>query len=350
MIALPSIAFGGFSGSAKGVTARFQNGRSILSIKTRPTGTSSAAQIARRTSLKTVTKTWRTLTDQQRSCWERLAEKSFGKGAFGQKARISGMNMFVRLNVNRQMVGENMLADAPADGAAVPAVEYSQVIVTPQVVAFNGIKHVLAPNKLVVKMSAPQSAGIGSGWSRTVIISPCVEDDWGEADVTRFYLKTIGVNPTPGAKVFIESFWMDTSTGFTGQVFKDMAVVTNDSSYKPRMRMTTDNLAPLEEQHVSELDVDYSTAAPAVFFDTICLGHGNTASSEVILDGELPDECIANCMVLARGLGDDGSLHPQSFEVQARNTSGKARLLFMHRGGNYVKPSEVFGPGISYKQ
>ena len=38
MIALPSIAFGGFSGSAKGVTARQVGGRSILSLKCFPTG------------------------------------------------------------------------------------------------------------------------------------------------------------------------------------------------------------------------------------------------------------------------------------------------------------------------
>lgn len=35
MIALPSIAFGGFSGAAKGVTARQVGGRSILSVYAR---------------------------------------------------------------------------------------------------------------------------------------------------------------------------------------------------------------------------------------------------------------------------------------------------------------------------
>ena len=62
MIALPSIAFGGFSGSAKGVTARYQDGRSILSLKSYPTGEATVLQIARRTSLKKITKTWPLLT------------------------------------------------------------------------------------------------------------------------------------------------------------------------------------------------------------------------------------------------------------------------------------------------
>ena len=48
MIALPSIAFGGFSGSAKGVTARQTGGRTVLSVKSYPTGCgSNIAKISR---------------------------------------------------------------------------------------------------------------------------------------------------------------------------------------------------------------------------------------------------------------------------------------------------------------
>lgn len=48
MIALPSIAFGRFSVSAKGVTARQVSGRSILSVKCWPTGEATGAQLVRR--------------------------------------------------------------------------------------------------------------------------------------------------------------------------------------------------------------------------------------------------------------------------------------------------------------
>ena len=79
-------------------------------------------------------------------------------------------------------------------------------------------------------MSGSQSAGISNGWSKTVVISFDTEDDWGEADLTKLYLKTIGVEPTPGQKVFIEAYRLDTSTGFTGQVFKDSVIVTGKST------------------------------------------------------------------------------------------------------------------------
>ncbi len=51
----------------------------------------------------------------------------------------------------------------------------------PSLIVFGGIKHEPSPYKLVVKMSGSQSAGISNGWSKTVIISSEVEDDWGEA-------------------------------------------------------------------------------------------------------------------------------------------------------------------------
>ena len=98
----------------------------------------------------------------------------------------------------------------------------------------------------------------------------------------------------------------------------------------------------------SSTDVDFSTNAPCVYFDTVCLGHSNVASSEVILDQPLPSECIGICMAFARGMGEDGSLHPQSYEIQSINYSSSTEIHFMHRGGKYIKPTEVFGPGIQY--
>ena len=350
MQALPSIAFGGFSGSAKGVTARQVDGRTILSVRSWPTGQATSAQVVRRASLSKITKSYKLLSDSQMKAWENLAEHTSGQSVFGQKAQLSGINLYVRLNANRVMAGEAIIADAPASQVAVPNVSYTEVVMTPQLIVFTGIKHEAAPYKLVVKMSASQSPGISSGWSKTVIISSDTEDDWGEADLTKLYLKTIGVEPVPGQKVFIESYWMDTSNGFTGQVFKDSVVVTGESSYQSRKRVTMDNLDPATEQHVSALDIEYSTGAPIIYFDAVCLGHSNIASSIATLDTTLPAELIGLSYVMGRGMGENGDLHPQSYQIQAINRGQKTEINFQYRGGKYVKPTEVFGPGIFYEQ
>ena len=280
------------------------------------------------------------------------AEALSGKATsyLGSSTEMTGHNAFVRINANRQMAGEAMLLEAPSHPVNVPNVSYTNVVMTPQMILFAGIKHEPSPFKLVVKMSGNQSAGVSNGWSKTVIISSDTEDDWGEADVTKLYLKTIGVEPSPGQKLFIETYWMDTASGFAGQVFRDMAVVTGESSYQTRTRVTMDNLDPTEEQHVSALDMDFSTNAPVIYFDTVCLGHSNVASSEAILDKELPEELIGLSYALARGMGEDGSLHPQSYQIQSMVWRQKTELHFMHRGGKYIKPTEVFGPGIFYQQ
>ena len=351
MIALPSIAFGGFSGSAKGVTARQVGGRSILSLKCFPTGVATGAQLARRASLKKISKSWKELSSSQMTGWDRLAEHASGQSSLGQKAEISGLNLYIRLNVNRTMAGEALIAEAPLGQVAVPNMSYEAVAVTPELVVFGGIKHESTPYKLVVKMSGIQSPGVSNGWSKTVIISSEVEDDWGEADVTRLYLKTIGVAPVPGQKVFIETYWLDTSTGFTGQILKDSVIVTGESSYSPRKRITMDSLNPNEEQSVSAIDVDFSSGAPVIQFDSICLGHSNVASSYAYLDQDLSDDMVGTSMALGRGMGEgNAALAAQSYVIWLRKEyyGDPAYICFAHRGGSYVKPTEVFGPGILY--
>ena len=348
MIALPSIAFGGFSGSAKGVTARQVGGRSILSVRTWPTGATTNAQVARRASLAKISKSWKLLTSDQMHDWDRLAEHASGVSVFGKKAEISGMNLYIRLNVNRAMAGEALLATAPDSNVAVPNVEYTQVIITPQLMVINGVRHQSSPNKLVVKMSVSQSAGVSNGWSKTVIVTPGMEDDWGEANVTRLYLKTIGVEPVPGEKVFVEAYWLDTATGFTGQAARESVVVTGESSYTGRVRATMDNLRPDEESHVAALDVDFSTGAPVAVFNAECLGHSNVASSEVYLDQQLPAEIIGTGIAIGRSCEDSGHINAQSYLVYMYNRDGKSQLTFAHRGGPYFTHTEVFGAGIIY--
>ena len=348
MIALPSIAFEGFSGSAKGVTSRRVGGRNILSVKSHPTGPTTNAQVVRRASMAKITKSWKLLTNEQMQEWDRLAEHASSASVLGQKTEISGLNLYIRLNVNRAMAGESLLATAPAFNVAIPNVEFTQVVVTPNLVVLGGVKHEPAPLKLVVKMSASQSAGISNGWSKTVIITPGMEDDWGEANVTRLYLDTIGVEPVVGQKVFVEAYWMDTSTGFAGLEARETVVVTGESPYQRRVKATMDNLDPTEESHVSSLDVDFSTGAPVAQFDAQCLGHSNVASSEVYLDQQLPSELLGTGVCIGRSNDADGHINAQSYLVYMYNRSGKAQLTFAHRGGTYYTHTEVFGTGIIY--
>ena len=352
MIALPSIAFGGFSGSAKGVSARQVGGRSILSVKSWPTGMTTSAQVARRASMSKITKSWKTLTPSQMLAWDHLAEHTSGQSVFGQAAQLSGLNLYVRLNVNRTMAGESIIRNAPEQLVALPNVSYSALWVTPKNIVIKGITHETG-YKLVVKMSAGQSAGVSNGWAKTVILSPGMEDDWGDADMTYLYFKAIGVKPVVGDKVFLEMYWLDPETGFVGQTTYDSKVCESEEDaaeegYVKRNKITMADVK--EDSHVTECDVDFSTGAPVVSFDAVCLGHSNVASSYAYLEDDLPEDCVGTSMALGRGMGDGHcALAAQSYIIWLRNDRWDgANICFAHRGGYYVKPTEVFGPGILY--
>ena len=202
-------------------------------------------------------------------------------------------------------------------------------------------------------MSAGLSAGVSSGWSKTVIVSAGIEDDWGDANVRGRYMKVVGFAPAVGDKVFLELYWMNTDTGFVGaSAFDSKICITSEEAeeegYVKRNKITMDDIQP--DSHVSECDVDFSTGAPVISFDTVCLGHSNVASSEVYLNGTVPEDCVGTSMALARGMGNDRcALAAQSYIIWLRNPSyGGSYITFAHRGGYYVVPTEVLGPGILY--
>ena len=126
MIALPSIAFGGFSGSAKGVTSRQVGGRSILSVRSWPTGQATNAQTTHRGHFAQVARSYRLATDAQMEEWARIAETVTGQSVFGQKAKLSGFNVYVRYNVSQVNLGGEISYAAPAQ---MP--DYPIVIVNP---------------------------------------------------------------------------------------------------------------------------------------------------------------------------------------------------------------------------
>lgn len=353
MKALPSIAFNDFSGTAKDVTARHFRGRTVLTVRPFPSKVVSSSQKTNRNAMDKISRAFKTLTDAQIAGWAALGERLRSESVLGSTVGLTAHNAFVRLNRNRQMAGMPLIMDAPSYLVNIPNVVYEKIWVTPKTIVFKGVQHEAAPFVLVIKMSAGQSAGVSSGWSKTVIVSSGMEDDWGDADVTALYTKALGFKPSVGEKVFFEMYWMDTSTGFTGVSVFDSKICESEEEaeqegYVKRNKITSNDLKP--DSHVSECDVDFSTNAPVISFDTVCLGHSNVASSYAYPEDPIPEACVGTSMALARGMGDGNcALAAQSYIIWLRNSSWEgASICFAHRGGYYVKPTEVFGPGILY--
>ncbi len=217
MIAQPSIAFNDFSGSAKDVTARHTKGRTVLSVRSWPTGPSSASQIVSRSILSRISRAYKQLSDSQMHAWGILAEHLRSKTVLGYSIKLTPHNAFVRLNCNRALAGEDILWEAPAV-KSIPGVSFAAFYVNRGEVSVEEIRQPDDNYKLVVKMSGGMSNGVTNGWSKTVVISSAEDADWGDLDLTEAFAEVKGDAPENGMKYFIEMYWLDAVTGFTGPV------------------------------------------------------------------------------------------------------------------------------------
>lgn len=239
MIAKPSIAFNDFAGTAKDVTARSVNGRNVLSVRAQHSKVVTPAQAVSRNRLSAISRSYKKLSDVQMSAWATLAEHMKGISTFGSAAELTPHNAFIRINSNRAMVGMPPLNDAPVYTTDVPEVEYDDFWISPERLIFVNVQQPSDHHYLVVKMSPAQSPGVTNGWSKTVIVAPGVDVEYGDVDLTERYINVKGFELEAGMKYFCEFWWLDSTTGFTGESMWVSAIcketsVGYDAPYVPR--------------------------------------------------------------------------------------------------------------------
>ncbi len=279
MKVLPSIAFNDFSDSAGDVTAKATKTGTVLTVRPFPSKVTSSAQKTKRNSLSAVSRAYRYLSDDQMAEWAALAEHMKGISTFGEAAKMTAHNAFVRINTNRALAGMPALSDAPVYTSDVPEVDYDDFWVTPERIIFVGLNQPSEHHRLVMKMSRTESTGVSSGWGNTVIVAPAFSPDWGDADITESYLSTIGFLPVAGQKYFLSFWWMDTQTGFTGESMA-VAVICQELSavkkelYIPRNELTLDNISSLEiNATIDRFYIEQAPGSALVMMDVHAVNH-----------------------------------------------------------------------------
>lgn len=225
MKAHPSIAFNTFSGTAGEVTARETKNGTILSSRAQQNKVYTPAQKTERAILSRIGRRFKTLTDEQHAAWNsfarpfvaqtshRLGGTSGGSGEY----RLTGFNVYVRHNCNRALLGLDPIDNPPEEIISVPNVTFETLIVTPELIQFEGIVDPGPSYRLAVAMSKATSAGVSYGGGKCVLIAPDFTADEGVANLTRIYTDRLGLIPEVGNKYFITVYWIERTTGFTGQ-------------------------------------------------------------------------------------------------------------------------------------
>ena len=355
MIVKPSIAFNDFAGTAKDVTARNVHGRNILSSRAQHSKIVTPAQAVSRNRLSRISRTFRQLSDSQINKWEVLAGHMKGISTFGQTAELTAHNAFVRINTNRAMVGMPLLTEAPAYINDVPEVEYDDLWISPEMIIFTGLQQPSDSHVLVFKMSPALSPGVSSGWGQTVIITPGMAPDWGDADMTALYTSVMGVAPESGKKYFCEFYWLDKNTGFTGESMAISAICKESSTayaqeYTPRARVTMNEVS--ESQGFESLDFELSHGSTILSVDARYSNDTGVASGQFTLkkvNKSIPD---LKAYVLGRCSNPERNwmARPNLFAVWIQTWQGETEGTLAHRAGQYESElAEVFGSAPIYK-
>ena len=332
------------------MTARSVNGRNVLSVRAQQSKVVTPAQAVSRNKLSKISRAYKQLSDSQMTAWGTLASHLKGISTFGSPAELTPHNAFVRINSNRAMVGMPLLTEAPVYKADVPEVLYEDLWISPDAIVFTGLEVPSESYRLVVKMSPAQSPGTSSGWSKTVIVAPGIVPDWGDADVTKLYTETIGVAPEAGKKYYLECWWLDTETGFTGESMWVSAICKTGSTaynaeYVPRVRLTDDDIG--YNEGVSDLDLEFSPGSAICSVVAMLHGHSNVASSNFETRKGVTNAVEGRGYILVRGT-EENNYSPQTFELYIYKSDDILRVHFMSRGGHYEIPSEVFSNAVFY--
>ena len=211
---VPSIAFDEMSGSAKGVTAAKVRGRKYIRNRGYGGAVRTAAQAAVKSVFKQLSQSWRNLTNAQILAWNALAQTQAGKSVLGTSSKISGANLYSRLNYWIVACGGQAIANPPAlQGVEAPTEAVITLTPTKFTFELEGEPEGVENLKLIVQASAPQSNGVTRAYSKAVQIGGPLEAVTEVYDLKKDYDEKHGAPNAASPKVFIKYFFVNTVTG-----------------------------------------------------------------------------------------------------------------------------------------
>jgi len=211
---VPSIAFDEMSGSAKGVTAAKSRGRKYI----RNRGYGGAVRTSSQSSVKSVFKqlsqAWQSLTNAQILAWNAAANTAQGKSVLGTKSKISGANLFMRLNYWVVFCGGSIMTNPPSlagvDAPASAAVAISSSAMT---FTLSAIPASVTNLKLIICATQGMSNGITKAYSKAASFMGPQTPATTAIDIKASYDAKYGAPTAACPKVFFRYFYVNTTTG-----------------------------------------------------------------------------------------------------------------------------------------
>ena len=210
----PSIAFDEMSGSAKGVTAAKTRGRKYIRNRGYGGSTRTSYQSSVKAVFKQLSQAWQSLTNAQILAWNAAANTAQGKSVLGTKAKISGANLFMRLNYWVVYCGGNIMTAVPnLSGVEAPAEVTIVLSASAMTFTLASIPSDVTNLKLVIQASEPQGNGITRAYSKAAAFGDPLTPVTTAINIKSDYDAKCGAPSAGSPKGFFKYFYVNTATG-----------------------------------------------------------------------------------------------------------------------------------------
>ena len=163
---------------------------------------------------KRLTTMWKSLTPAQLLAWNKLALSQEGRSVLGTKAKISGANLFTRLNYWIVACGGQPVVTPPTLlGVENPST--ATIVCQGETFTFK-LDQALADNGgifLVIEASEGQSNGVSRAHSKASAIKMVEEPDATAIDIRADYVAKNGAPNAAAPKIFFRYYYVNSATG-----------------------------------------------------------------------------------------------------------------------------------------
>lgn len=184
----------------------------LRSIDSSMTLTSDQASV--KAIFKKVSQAWQSLTNAQILAWNSTALSAEARSVLGSKTKITGSNLFMRLNYWVVFCGGDIMETPPAltglDAPASATLTLSDEVFT---LKLDSIPTSVTNIKLIICASAPQSNGISRAYSKAAEFIAPQTPVTTAISLKRAYDQKYGAPSTGAPKVFVKYFYVNTATG-----------------------------------------------------------------------------------------------------------------------------------------
>lgn len=202
-------------------------GGSYIRTKVTPNNPQTAAQVQARILLTQFSQSWRTLTQAQQEAWNAQVVNWQTTDVFGDLLKPSGINLYVRLNINISIAGGSALSvpPTPAGAPAVFSATVSAAAGAGTVTVATVPANVPADTALVIRATPMTSPGVSNANAQLRVVQVFAPAASGPHDIAAAYIAKFGAL-VAGQKLFVTAQHINQLTGEKSQAARSEIIVS----------------------------------------------------------------------------------------------------------------------------